>query len=171
MAAYGSQILYLFNNFWQGLVLWVFTACSQKWNRGNKSSTPIIMARPILGGTAQARRTTQDLWSPCQNRERNRQSEKVSLPEKSDWTTLAKEGEEGKHRILFPQTQRRGQWLYLEIAARKDSDGCRCIVHRTADSPQACRRGQPGWGAVLKSSGYCFWGDVDGFASRLGGAL
>jgi hypothetical protein len=56
------------------------------------------MARPILGGTTQARRTTQDLWSPCQKRERegererNIQSEKVSLPEESDVNNIGKGG-------------------------------------------------------------------------------
>jgi hypothetical protein len=50
------------------------------------------------GGTTQARRTTQDLWSPCQKRERERgrerniQSEKVSLREESDVNNIGKGG-------------------------------------------------------------------------------
>jgi hypothetical protein len=52
------------------------------------------MARPILGGTTQARRTTQDLWSPCQEREREREREREKYTKRESELTRRKRREQ-----------------------------------------------------------------------------
>jgi hypothetical protein len=60
--------------------------------------------------------------------------------------------------------------MALQRATWKNMDGSRHAVDRAVNGLQAHGRGWPGCGAMLKSGGCDFQGDVDGLAN-LGGAL